>query len=246
MRGLARAEARVRTNGPAQTTPRILCYIRYIPLPRNRSFSYSTRARLCFEIVGRACVVSPFLLCRYFRKTIPHLYFVKFRETLHVDAFECYCINHDNVADRVVKYVLQRWGTISISSRSRFYWLWRVRTCTERIYCVHWSYMSYQVDPHRPPIFFVKIVQFRGFISNRWKSTSTNGKWLKFQCLRSAVFLVAESNFRFENSAWRFHNAVSLIPFGLFTSAGSYRFKARCRGIAWLSREISFFFLFRL
>lgn len=111
MRGLARAEARVRTNGPAQTTPRILCYIRYIPLPRNRSFSYSTRARPRSEALGRVCI-SPFLFVVIFPKdnTTYVLYLVKFRESrsVHVDAFECYCINHDNVVDKVLNDALQR------------------------------------------------------------------------------------------------------------------------------------------
>lgn len=40
----------------------------------------------------------PFPLCRYFRKTIPRLYLVKFRrsKSVHTDAFKYYCINHDN------------------------------------------------------------------------------------------------------------------------------------------------------
>ena len=73
---------------------------------RNRSFSYSTRTRPHSEILMRMYLLFP--LCRYFRKTISRLYFVKFKEnrSVHVDAFEYYRINHDNTIDRVLKRIL--------------------------------------------------------------------------------------------------------------------------------------------
>jgi len=85
--------------GTGDTAHIVLHTLCYIPLPTESLFQLFHANSPA--ILPRSSVVRMYLLfrlCRYFRKIISHLYFIKFKEnrSIRVDAFEYYRINHDN------------------------------------------------------------------------------------------------------------------------------------------------------
>lgn len=133
---------------------------------------------------------------------------------MYILAFEYININRGNV-DRILEDALQRSEIISISLRSKFWTDFDTHARAWREFIVHncWSYAQHechQVDTHRPFIFFIKSVQDRGFISNRWKSTSTDGNGWNFNVCGRLFSLLRTSVLRIPHdvSTTRSHDSV--------------------------------------
>jgi len=122
---------------------RVYCVTYVTSLCRNRSFSCSTRARRRSETLGRACISTLFSLSLFPKDNTMFIYLVKFGESRSVYVeVEYYCINHDNIVDRVLKDALQCWEIISISLRLNFFTDFDVYAHWENLLCIihNWSY----------------------------------------------------------------------------------------------------------
>lgn len=87
----------------------------------------------------RSCTYLPFPLCRYFQRQY-HINMYTLLNSgrvnlVYVLAYEYININHGNV-DRILKDAWQRSEIISISPRSKFYWLWHARAHGENLLCI--------------------------------------------------------------------------------------------------------------